>query len=136
MLCMANFARKRSHPRLGVLHWDKLLAKSTRIEEARMRRGGVPTHTPLGSLWTVSLADVGWPAAQAAGENLAWSSFEEDAQGYMVQILDSPDHRLNLLTPQWTTTAIAFGQVGGFITMDEQFAAPLGTPGVYALPGG
>jgi uncharacterized protein YkwD len=106
VLCLTARARHRAHR--VALQQVSALARSAALKVDSIERCGAFTHTPCGMRMWEPMSRTGYArGCYAVGENLAWADTGMTPRDVVTAWLQSPEHRANLLDPQFRDTGVA-----------------------------
>ena len=115
-LCLLNYARRAAG--LPALQTSPLLMRSAELKAAAIVRCREFSHEACGIDVRQPFADAGYFGGAFTshfGENLAWGGADAGSpHGALLGWLDSPEHRANLLRPEWVEQGLALVELSDF----------------------
>ena len=116
MVCLLNYARERRG--LKPLQIVYQLNRSSILKALAIEQCGQFSHTPCGKPFAATFNAVGYRGAVSTsyGENIAWGAGSAgSARVVAADWLNSPHHRENLFSRDWTEQGIAVLPVANFL---------------------
>jgi uncharacterized protein YkwD len=116
MVCLLDWARaQRGLKPLPVVY---LLNRSSILKALAIKSCSDFSHTPCGKPFSATFDAVGYqgPVSTTYGENIAWGAGAAGSARVVVSgWLNSPHHRENLFSPDWTEQGIAVLAAANFL---------------------
>jgi uncharacterized protein YkwD len=116
MVCLLDWARAQRG--LRPLAVESLLNRSSTLKALAIESCADFSHTPCGHPFADTFDAVGYqgPVATTYGENIAWGAGSASSPRVVVaDWLNSPHHRENLFSPDWTEQGVAMLPVSRFL---------------------
>ena len=112
MICLVNTVRRRAG--VAPLQRVSMLDAAERQKVREIMSCADFSHTPCGQPFASAFVRAGYfRDGTTVGENLAWGSGPHGAPSRVVAVwLASPDHRKNMLSPEWREVGVGVGTGG------------------------